>query len=410
MLNLDKKQNYLLACSYGPDSMALAEMLRQEGYRFSIAHVNYNIREESSLETQGLKEYCHKHQIELFVHEVTTPIEKNVEEKCREIRYHFFYDIMSSHPNSFSILLVAHQQDDLLETYLLQKKRNILPKYYGLPEKTTLFGMEVMRPLLGYKKSELWDFCKKNQVPFGVDSTNFLDIYARNKIRHEVVEKMSDYDREKLLEEIKKENTKLQEAYQRVECLDDLSNKEILKLPNLEYRLYLNKLAVEVQSDFSISQKVADEIRKVLLSDKPNVITPVTNNLVFVKEYETSYFDFVNSQYDYLYVLESETKLDTPYFYLDFSHGASNRGVSKEDYPIMVRNAKKEDIYFIKGYPVKVRRLFIDWKMPLSLRKRWPVILNKDNRIIYIPRYQKDFIPDDHCNFYVKKRFSLKKA
>ena len=53
MLNLDKKQNYLLACSYGPDSMALAEMLRQEGYRFSIAHVNYNIREESSLETQA---------------------------------------------------------------------------------------------------------------------------------------------------------------------------------------------------------------------------------------------------------------------------------------------------------------------------------------------------------------------
>lgn len=410
MLNLDKKQKYLLACSFGPDSMALAEMLRREKYNFSIAHVNYHLREESSLETEGLKQYCKKYDIELFIHEVEEPITTNVEEKCREIRYHFFYEIMSSHPNTFYALLVAHQQDDLLETYLLQKKRNILPSYYGLPEKTTLFGMLVIRPLLAYKKARVIEICKENDVPYGLDSTNFLDIYARNKIRHEIIEKMSDDDRKKMLEEIKKENDKLQEAYRSVENFHDLSNAEILKLHPIEYRLYLNSLAKEVQSDFTVSQKVANEIRKVLLSDKPNVVTPVTKDLVFVKEYETSYFDFTNSQYDFLYVLDKGDKLDTSYFYLDFSNDATNRGVKESDYPIVIRNAKKEDIYFIKGYPVKVRRLFIDWKMPLSLRKRWPVILNKDNDIIYIPRYQKDFIPDETCNFYVKKRFSLKKG
>ena len=47
MLNLDKNKKYLLACSFGPDSMALCEMLRQEKCNFSIAHVNYHLREES---------------------------------------------------------------------------------------------------------------------------------------------------------------------------------------------------------------------------------------------------------------------------------------------------------------------------------------------------------------------------
>ena len=117
----------------------------------------------------------------------------------------------------------------------------------------------------------------------------------------------------------------------------------------------------------------------------------------------------MNSNYDFAFVLDKPEKLDNLYFCLDFTKDSSNRNVSLEDYPIIIRTAKKEDLYVIKGYPVKVRRLFIDWKMPVSLRKRWPVILNKDNKIVYIPRYQKDFAPNEQCNFYVKKRFSLKK-
>lgn len=409
MLNLDKNKKYLLACSFGPDSMALCEMLRQEKYNFSIAHVNYHLREESNQETAGLKKYCERYNIPLFILEVKEPIEKNIEEKCREIRYNFFHDLFTSHPNEYATLLVAHQQDDLLETYLLQKQRNILPRYYGLKEKSELFDMVVIRPLLDYKKSDLLDFCNVNDVPFGVDSTNFLDIYARNKIRHNIVEQMSDSERKTLIKEIQEENKKLEKAFAKIEDSDDLSNEEILKLTDLEYRLYLNKMASEVQSDFQVSNKVSKQIRDILKSDKPNVIAPVTNSLNFIKEYETCYFDFVNSNYDFAFVLDKPDKLDNQYFYLDFTKDSANRNVSLDDYPIIIRTAKKEDLYIIKGYPVKVRRLFIDWKMPVSLRKRWPVILNKDNKIIYIPRYQKDFAPNEQCNFYVKKRFSLKK-
>ena len=49
-----KNSKILLACSYGPDSMALFDMLlKQVGNNgFEVAHVNYRLREESDDETQ----------------------------------------------------------------------------------------------------------------------------------------------------------------------------------------------------------------------------------------------------------------------------------------------------------------------------------------------------------------------
>jgi hypothetical protein len=40
--------------------------------------------------------------------------------------------------------------------------------------------------------------------------------------------------------------------------------------------------------------------------------------------------------------------------------------------------------------------------MPESVRNRWPIIVNKDGIIVYVPRYQKDFVPEENCNFFVK--------
>ena len=43
--NYDKDKTYILACSFGPDSMALFHMLLKEGYKFVVCHINYNTRE-----------------------------------------------------------------------------------------------------------------------------------------------------------------------------------------------------------------------------------------------------------------------------------------------------------------------------------------------------------------------------
>ena len=81
MLNLDHKKRYILACSYGPDSMALFSLLLKEGYDFDVAHVNYHLREESNAETEGLQQYCEKNKRKLFVLDVKENISRNIEAK-----------------------------------------------------------------------------------------------------------------------------------------------------------------------------------------------------------------------------------------------------------------------------------------------------------------------------------------
>ena len=48
----------MLACSYGPDSMALFGLLLQGEYYFEVALVNYHMRPESEMERQQLESLC----------------------------------------------------------------------------------------------------------------------------------------------------------------------------------------------------------------------------------------------------------------------------------------------------------------------------------------------------------------
>ena len=122
-----------------------------------------------------------------------------------------------------------------------------------------------------------------------------------------------------------------------------------------------------------------------------------------MKEYDEVDIDRATQfSFNYSYILDRPGILDTPFFRLDFTNGARNRNVSDSDYPIVIRAAKLDDYIFINGYKAYARRLFIDWKMPMRLRGRWPIILNKNNDPLYIPRYQKDFVLSKENNFIVK--------
>ena len=198
MLNLDHQKKYLLACSYGPDSMALFYLLLKEKYDFDVAHVNYHLRPESDDETKGLQAYCDKYGKKLFVLHVNKEIKRNIEAKCREIRYKFFADL--NEQNKYDAVLVAHNQDDHIETYLLQKKRKNLPLFYGINEKTTINGVHILRPLLGFSKPQLIDLCNSNNVPYSIDSTNLEQSFERNKIRINIVSKLTSKERDEYIE------------------------------------------------------------------------------------------------------------------------------------------------------------------------------------------------------------------
>ena len=400
MLNLEKNRHYLLACSFGPDSRALFDMLLKEGYKFSVAHVNYHLRKESNDEEAKLRDYCFDHNIGIYVRDVNEILgDSNLEMKCREIRYSFFINVMKE--NKFDALLVAHQEDDLIETYLMQKRRKNLVNYFGIKEISYFSDIEIIRPLLRYRKEELLMYCRMFNVPYAIDKTNLEDHFLRNQIRHSVVEKLSPIERKDILSEIDQANEKLSQIFITISKIKDNSVEEYLRLNDVEFLYALVALGRKLKTDFIISKKQGEELRKVLLSEKPNIALNV-DGLCFFKEYDKLGFREFDEALDYFYDLTEPGILDTPYFYLDFTVDSSNRNVKEDDYPITIRNAQKDDEYEISGYKKELRRLFIDWKMPESIRNRWPIIVNKDGIIVYVPRYQKDFVPEENCNFFVK--------
>ena len=399
MLKLDKRKKYLLACSYGPDSMALFSMLKNEGFCFAVAHVNYHLRDESDFEAKSLRKYCETQNISFYYYDVTSTLTKNIEEEAREIRYNFFASVIKE--NNFDILLVAHNLDDHLETYLLQKKRNILPTYYGIAENSTSFGIHILRPLLQYSKRSLQDYDDENNIPYSIDKTNNEDHYERNKIRHHVLAKMSDVERASLVNEIALENEKLSDIIKRVKNVASNIKHEMIKMSDIEFAYFLHFFVRKTIPDFECSLKFASEVKKALGSKKANIEIMLNPTYELVIEYgELNVITRNVEKFSYTY---NEPCIDdNKYFFMNFETDSTNRNVRLNDYPITIRTIDPHDSITINDYKVKATRLLIDWKVPLSLRKRWPVIVNKNNKVIYIPRYQKDFKLTETCNFYVK--------
>ncbi len=400
MINLDKSKTYLLACSFGPDSMALFDMLQKENVKFSAALVNYHLRSESNYEMESFIHYCQKQNIAYHVKDLVHGIgDFNIESECRRIRYLFFAQLAKKF--NYDAVLVAHNEDDVIETYLMQKNRQNLVIFYGINEKTVINNTLIIRPLLQYSKAYLRGYCESNNVPFALDASNDDMTFLRNKYRHNIVKKMTAEERKGVIQEIADRNAELKQLFDRFEKIN-LHDVETLKSLSIkEFAYALNKMVKELDETVSISLGQAREIRRVLNIPSGNISVPIKLNLVFRKSYqEAEFVKLINVKYQY--IIDKPTVFDCDQFYLNFEGDTSNRNVTLNDYPLTIRTYRPGDKYMIKNYLVSVRRLFIDWKMPLTKRETWPIIVNKDGKIIYIPRYRPDFIISDELNFYVK--------
>ena len=403
MLKLDKNKKYLLACSYGPDSMACFDMLLKEGYNFAVAHVNYHFRKESNQEEQELRRYCEQTKIEIHVYDNKEEVKSNLEERAREIRYRFFAELC--HEYGYEMVVVAHNKDDKIETFLLQKQRKNLPIFYGINEKSMVNNINIVRPLLDIYKEDLLKYCSDNNIPYCIDQTNLENSYQRNKIRNTYLSKQSIEEKEELIKEIDTRNDELKIIKCKLNSIDLNDIKSLLELDEKEFAYALVRLIRKVVTDYECSLRFASEVRKVCLSDKPNVILPINDEYSLVKEYDNLCVRKLLASFDPIEV-DSPRLIDNDLFYFDLVKTGEAKDIN--EYPLVIRPAHQGDKYQINNYQVSVRRLFIDWKMPKYLRSIWPVFEHQ-GRIVYIPRYRNDFDISKDKDFYIKYGFSMKK-
>ena len=170
----------LLAVSGGPDSMALLNDYKKS--KIVVAHVNYNKRDDSHIDQKIVEDFCNKYQIPCEVLSITEKNVGNFQKWAREKRYEFFKKIYAKY--ECNKLLMAHHNDDFIETALMQQQSGRIPSYFGIKKKNVINGMNIYRPyIFSYWKQDLIDMNNKNNIKYATDYTNAQPIYTRNKIR-----------------------------------------------------------------------------------------------------------------------------------------------------------------------------------------------------------------------------------
>lgn len=179
----------ILALSGGVDSVSLFHLLRLSGFKFEAAHVNYGLRGEESNEDEAFVEgLCKQYNIVYHIKNVATDYweEKaiNIQNEARNIRYQFFNQL-TENPNDK--ILIAHNQDDNIETVLMNFTRGTgISGIAGLSP----MNKNIIRPILFLTRKELEMFLIENKFKWREDKSNASHNYKRNRFRHLIVPEM----------------------------------------------------------------------------------------------------------------------------------------------------------------------------------------------------------------------------
>lgn len=185
---LDSVKSVAVGVSGGADSVCLLHYLSTIRQEYDIVikavHVNHNIRgEQADSDCDFVRALCRELDVELQVFSVDVPSlasEKgmSVEECGRFVRYECFRKA------GCDAIAVAHTLSDSIETMLFNFARGTALKgVCGIPPKRDT----IIRPLIECTRDEIESYCRENSLAFVTDSTNLLDDYARNRIRHHAV-------------------------------------------------------------------------------------------------------------------------------------------------------------------------------------------------------------------------------
>lgn len=169
--------------SGGADSAVLAASLVEicGGDRVVGLHLDYGLREDSGLDQEACAELCGRLGIELVVARPTLDA-GNVQDAARQARYGEAERLVAS--RELDWIASGHTRTDLAETVLYRLATS--------PGRRALLGLPprrgaVVRPLLGLRGEEVRELAELASLPFRDDPTNAEPVYARNRLRHEVL-------------------------------------------------------------------------------------------------------------------------------------------------------------------------------------------------------------------------------
>lgn len=188
----------IVSLSGGVDSMVTLAILihLQQTYKFPIytASIDYDLRNESKDESQFLIEYTKIFGIKSYVSYIKGISRKKedsgsrseFEEESRTLRFNTYKKIIEENGLSKECgVFVGHHKDDLIENIFTNSmKGGNLLDLEVMKSESNIHGINLYRPFLSFRKSVIYDFAHKFNVPYFLDTTPKWS--RRGKMRNEI--------------------------------------------------------------------------------------------------------------------------------------------------------------------------------------------------------------------------------
>lgn len=400
--------NYVvIGVSAGPDSMCLLDLLQKKTTKIVVCHINHNVRKESIEEEEYITKYCQDKNIILEKTTINNYQENNFENEARKKRYMFYEEILKKY-NSKTLLL-AHHGDDLIETILMKISRGSnLEGYAGIKEISNVKNYQIIRPLLKYTKEDIINYNKSNNIKYYNDSSNQSTNYTRNRYRLNILPLLKKEDKNIHKKYLKYSKTLIEyDDYIKREVkrninnvykdniinIDNLNKLDTFLIKNILYNIMNN---IYQNKNNIITDRHIKNIIALLNNTKPNIKIDLPNNKEIVKEYnkliikdKTS--DIKNYKIEFNDKIEIENLIIEKIESEDDSNSVCRLNSKDITLPLYIRNREDGDYIILKGSNnrKKIKEIFIEKKLPLNKRNNYPLLVDSNNNIIWIPNIKK---------------------
>jgi tRNA(Ile)-lysidine synthase len=172
----------VVACSGGPDSVALLVLAAEAGLEPVAVYVDHGLRPSSADDGRVVERAAEKVGAAFESVSVSLGEGGNLEARARDARYAALEQCRAR--RGASVVLVGHTADDQAETVLLNLLRgSASPGLAGMPARRDT----IARPLLDARRADLAALVRARGLEAVQDPSNEEQAFRRNWLRHEVL-------------------------------------------------------------------------------------------------------------------------------------------------------------------------------------------------------------------------------
>ena len=407
--------------SGGVDSLALLVALYELRHpldcQLHIAHLNHQLRGDSTSDAELVKQYANLLKLPFTIKKIDIPAlmkqrKQSIEALARKERYEFFESV--SKKIGATKVALGHQRNDQAETVLMNLLRGAA--LTGLRGILPIRDGKFIRPLLDFSRTEIEEFVAEQGLQPCEDSTNWDRNFLRNRIRLDLLPLLKrDYNRNiqntlaQNAELLRAESDYLEDIARKAldACLAEPATHDVVILNRLMFlrhhpalRRRILRLAIgQIQGDMKELAFNHSEFMLQLSEGKsPNRQLNLPNNLEFLRAYNQLIIQRPTSkigEFEYTVAVPGDnnfpalnavmvaTIVEAPSRKTSYVLDGKFQAVFDVDQiqmPLKIRSRRAGDRFQpfgMKGTK-KVKDFFIDAKVPQRMRQSIPILVTGD--------------------------------